>query len=224
MWDLQSGAQDLWKSGHLLGYNKLCSNTDYTGLGSPTQLWKILVCSNSDKCSNKEIEKFVYYISFAIVFLNLDSSFVSLLPHGFNHSIMLFLSSVICRLCSSPSFWLPTVTQSTCWALDFCFPSLIIPLPPSFSIFSFLVCSFPFVSFHLFFCAMHLFSPPCLPPGYILFLQPVSSGWLSCGDGALLTELTATQMSVTVSSSGLGKLRELLEQEEISLSRKLEVN
>lgn len=64
----------------------------------------------------------------------------------------------------------------TCQTLVFCFPSsLLVLLPSSFSLHSFLVSSF--LCFYIFsplLCAMHLFNPPCLHPGYLL-LYPVPS-------------------------------------------------
>lgn len=152
------------------------------------------VCSNNDKCSNREKEKYIYYISFTVVFLNLDSSFYSPVPHGLNYSMESPLPPVICRLCSSLTCWLSTVPSDLPLGLCFLCSSFSASSSPSTFLSAWFPCLLLALLLHLFhfFCVPHTSSVlPAFTLGiscYTLCLRSVSQGWLDHEDGTWFTQ------------------------------------
>lgn len=174
------------------------------------------VCSNSDKCSDMEREKYIYYISFACYCLSEPGQLIL-----FSCSSWAWLfHGVTSSSCYSQTLFFPNLLiihsyiWLTCWTLFLCVPpSLLVPLPPPFSLCGFLVYSFLcFYIFSLLLCAMHLFSPPCLHPGYLL-LHPVPSICLPRMAGPWWWDVVYTTSQLLRWLSGslqvpLGRLRE----------------
>lgn len=165
------------------------------------------VCSNNDKCSNREKEKYIYYISFTVVFLNLDSSFYSPVPHGLNYSMESPLPPVICRLCSSLTCWLSTVTSDLPLGLCFLCSSFSASSSPSTFLSAWFPCLLLALLLHLFTSSVchtplqfSLPSPWVFPVTPCAFNLSPKDGW-TMGMGRGLHNLLVMQMPVRVSAS-----------------------
>lgn len=190
LWDFRLGAQDLWKSEPLLIYNILCWNTECAGFGSKTQLWNdshVLpsLCSNGDKCSNREKEKCIYYMSFAAVFLTWTAHFTFpfLIGSAASSCLQLLADSVLPHPVSYPQLLLTYLSF---------FSPLFSSFSASFSPSTFLSAQFPCLLLPLF---LSLFTSSVLPAFtlsvclYIPCLPSNSWGELSCGNGVSIHKL-----------------------------------
>lgn len=110
-----------------------------------------------DKCSNREKEKYIYYMSFAAVFLNLDSTFHFPVSYRLSCLKLPSLPPVLPHpaVLSTITSDLPVFFFSPCFL-----SSLLVFLPLPFCTVSLSPPSLVFISFHL-------FSPSCLHPVYV---------------------------------------------------------